>query len=105
MKEKIVSIRLSEAEYQRAALQAIAANKKISQLFREAVNDTEIQFNDAKDFASLIASLNWIGNNINQIAKVLNTANKQGALNDVDYDDINNNLLIIMHSIKEVIKC
>jgi len=105
MKEKVVSIRLSEAEYQRAALQAEAANIKVSQLFREAVNSSDIKFNDAKDFASLIASINWIGNNINQIAKVLNTANKQGNLSDIDYDDINNSLLIIIHNIKEVIKC
>ena len=105
MKNKIVSVRLSEAEYQRAALQAEAANKKVSELFREAVNDSEIQFNDAKDFASLIASLNWIGNNVNQIAKVLNTANKQGSLSDVDYSDIKDTLYIIMHNIKEVTKC
>jgi predicted transcriptional regulator len=104
MKDKIISIRLSEAEYRRAVTLAAAANKKVSEVYREAVNHADVKFNDAKDFAGLIAALNHIGNNINQIARVLNTANKKGELDAVDYDDLKNSLLIIAEGIKELVR-
>ncbi len=103
MKNRVVSIRLSESEYQRVLFKSSAANKKISELFRESVNDTEIKFNNAKDFASKISTLNLIANNINQIAKELNMENRNDELSNVNYDDLMNCLITINNQLKEII--
>lgn len=65
-----------------------------SEFLRNAITNTTLNYkrND-KDLKTASARLKKIGNNINQIAHVLNIANKNGELGDVEYDKLNDLLL------------
>lgn len=105
MKDYSVKIRLSEEMFNMIKFKSVSANKTMSDYIRESVSVSEIKFNDSKDASQVIGSMNSIGNNINQIAKVLNIANKNDSLSDVNYDELKDELLIIMHHVNELSRC
>lgn len=105
MKDKLLQVRITPELYHMLQFKAAAANKSMSDYVRDTITQSEIKFNDAKDVAKAIAAINMIGNNLNQIAKRLNTANRRGYLKDIDYDELKDELLIISNAIEEVIKC
>ena len=73
-----------------------AMNMKESEFVRSAIMNAQLNFKlSDKDIGTLIGTLGSIGNNINQIAHNLNIAKKKNALDEVDYQDIANQLLII----------
>ncbi len=105
MKDTTIKFRVSEELYNMLKFKAVSANKNMSDYMRDSITVSEIKFNDSKDVSEIVGSLNRIGNNVNQIAHVLNIANKADALSDVDYEELKDDLLIIAHSINEVIRC
>lgn len=76
-------------------LKASSTNRNNSEFLRCSIVDSNVSVDSSRDRTKLISSLNRIGNNINQIAHVLNSSNMKNILNDVDYDNLLNELVII----------
>jgi len=83
-------------------LKSKAVGKSNSEFIREAIQETEVKQSNEKDKSKLIASLNHIGNNINQMQKSLNIAKLQNKLEDTDYKDLLNSLVIIQRYLKDI---
>lgn len=102
MKDKVINIRISIELFNLLTLKAKAVGKSNSEFIREAIQETEVKQSNSKDISKLIASLNYIGNNINQIAKSLNIAKIENKLSDRDYNDILNSLTISQSYLKDI---
>ena len=102
MKDKVINIRMSNELFNLLTLKAKAVGKSNSEFIREAIQETEVKQSNSKDTSKLIASLNQIGNNINQIAKSLNSAKLQNKLEDIDYKDLLNSLTISQRYLKDI---
>lgn len=102
MKDKTIKVRMSEELFNLLTLKAKAINKNNSEFIREAIQETEVKQSNEKDKSKLIASLNQIGNNLNQMQKAINIANLQNKLEDIDYKDIKNMLAIATRYIKDI---
>ena len=85
MKRKTAELGLTQSEYLRQVILKGRATKKCKQL------------------PSLILHLSKIGNNINQIAKNLNIAKKEGYLAEQDYDLLSNELMQINLNLKAIL--
>ena len=85
LKEKTEELGITQSEYLRQVILKGRAVKK------------------CKNLPSLILHLSLIGNNINQIAKNLNIANKQGNLSDQDYDLLLDELMQLNNNIKALL--
>ncbi len=105
MKNNTIKVRVTDEAYNMIKFKAVSANKTMSDYIRESVSVSEVRFNDSKDLSQIVGSINSVGNNINQIAKVLNIANKSDSLSDVDYQELKDELLIIMHTMNEITRC
>lgn len=102
-KKKTISLRLTNELYN--LLQFKAASKiSASDYIRQSITQSDIKVNNSKDIFALIGSVNKVGNNINQIAHTLNIANKNNNLNDIDYNNIIDSLLLIEYQLKDIIK-
>ncbi len=97
-----ITIRMSNELKALLKLKAKSANKSISMYIRELITTSEVKLNN-KDYVLLAEAVNRIGNNINQIARNLNIANKQGALSEQDYDELLNVLLLIWSNTKALL--
>lgn len=85
-------------------IKAKSLNMSNSEYLRSTICNTELNYKtNEKDFGYLIGALNKIGNNINQIARNLNVARNEQTLNQVDYDDLMNQLIIINSEIKSLV--
>lgn len=84
-------------------MKAKASGKSISEYIRELIATSEVKPSKSKDYGRLLGAVNIIGNNINQIARNLNIANKQGALADENYDELLNVLLLIWANTKALL--
>ena len=104
MKDKRVNIRLSNELFNMLTFKAIAAKKTTSEYIRESITTSDIRVDNSKDINRLISSLNLIGNNINQIAHILNIANKIDKLDDVNYNNLLDRLIIIEYKLKDISK-
>ncbi len=93
---------MSEELFNLLTLKAKAIGKSNSEFIREAIQETEVKQSNSKDISRLIASLNHIGNNINQITKAINIAKLQNKLVDIDFDDIENILTISKRYLKDI---
>lgn len=102
MKDKLVKFRLTEELYNTLLIKASSSNKTVSEYMRESILNTNIKFDNSDNILSLIFQLKQIGNNLNQIAHNLNTANLKNELSDIKYDDLLNTLLSIEYSINEI---
>jgi hypothetical protein len=85
LKEKTEELGLTQSEYLRQVILKGRATKK------------------CKDLPALILHFSRIGNNLNQIARNLNIARKEGRLSDYDYDLLLDELMQINNNIKAIL--
>lgn len=102
MKDKTIKVRMTNELFNLLVFKAKAVNKSNSEFVREAIQQTEVKQSNSKDISKMIASLNHIGNNINQIAKSLNGAKLKNKLDDIDYKDLLNSLVISQRYLKDI---
>ena len=103
-KEKQINLRLTLSEFEQ--LEEIALSKKItkSELILNLVFDKKVSKQVSRDLIKVIQSQNKIGNNLNQIARVLNTAKIENVLNIVDYKNLIDKLEIIENQLENIYK-
>ena len=104
MKDKVITIRLSNELHNMLTLKASAVNKTTSEFMRDAITKTQIKTDNSKNIGKLIGTINRFGNNINQIAHILNSAKQSGKIDDIDYKHILNNLTIIQYNLTQQLK-
>jgi len=104
MKDKQINLRLSQELYNMLQLKSKASNMTASNYIRTSINSSQIKIDNSKDIGKLIGAINKIGNNINQIAYTLNKANNNNELNNIDYNNILDKLIIIEHQQSELLK-
>ena len=103
-KEKQINLRLTLSEFEQ--LEEIALSKKItkSELILNLVFDKKVSKQVSRDLVKVIQSQNKIGNNLNQIARVLNTAKLENVLNIVDCKNLIDKLEIIENQLENIYK-
>ena len=103
-KEKQINLRLTLSEFEQ--LEEIALSKKItkSELILNLVFDKKVSKQVSRDLIKVIQSQNKIGNNLNQIARTLNTAKLENVLNIVDYKNLIDKLEIIENQLENIYK-
>ena len=103
MKSKEFKFRLSQDLYSVLEEKAAHNGNNISDYIRQLIkNDNNVK--NSMDNGKLLGQINKIGNNINQIAHVLNTANMQNKLEHIDYNNLLDKLILIEYRIKEFAK-
>ena len=70
-----ISVRLTEREHKYLQRQAENAGLKMEPFIRKLIMGVDIQPRPPDNVVQLIREINFIGNNINQIAKKVNTEN------------------------------
>ena len=70
-----ILVRLSETEHTHLKRQAGHAGLKMEPFIRKLIMGADIQPRPPDNIVQLIREINFIGNNINQIAKKVNTEN------------------------------
>lgn len=70
-----ISVRLNEKEHKHLQHQAENAGLKMEPFIRKLIMGADIQPRPPDNVVQLIREINYIGNNINQIAKKVNTEN------------------------------
>ncbi len=70
-----LSVRVNEREYKHLKNQADNAGLKMEPFIRKLIMGTEIRPRPPDNVAQLIREINAVGNNINQIARKVNTEN------------------------------
>ncbi|MFQ0972245.1 plasmid mobilization protein [Gilliamella sp. BG6] len=95
-KSKVISFRLTDEQYRPYEELLKKSNKSSSEFFRELFLSKEkkinVIFNERKpvDYRYLLREINKLGNNMNQLAKHFNSANKRGTIsNDLFKKGIN----------------
>jgi len=101
-KNKMLRIRLTDDEYNLLKEKADKAGKTMSEFVRDYITKGKVN-SKCKDLPSLILHLNKIGNNINQIARNLNIAKKEGYLAEQDYDLLLDELMQINNNLKAIL--
>jgi len=102
MNDKQLNMRLSNELFNMLVLKANAVNKSNSNYIRELISNNEVKEDNSKDIAKLIGTINRVGNNVNQIAHNLNIAKQNNKLDDVKYEDILNQLILIENSLSDL---
>jgi len=104
MKKNTIVVRLTDELYTELLIKSQSLNMTISDYIRGTICNTELNYQtNEKDFGYLIGAINRVGNNINQIAHNLNIARNEQSLNQFDYEDLMNQLIIINSEIKSLI--
>jgi hypothetical protein len=88
IKSEIVSLRFSLDELDEIKRKAALAGVKHPSFIRKALENSTVKQSNQLEQKEVIYHLKKIGNNINQIAKVINTANLDGEINDKLADNI-----------------
>ena len=80
-----MTVRLTEREHKYLQRQAANAGLKMEPFIRKLIMGADIQPRPPDNIAQLIREINYIGNNINQIAKKVNTESRvsQAQLDEV----------------------
>lgn len=104
MKTKQINIRLNDEIYNMLQFKSKATNMTATDYITTAINGSDIKVDNSKDIGRLIGAINKVGNNINQIAHNLNIANNSDKLDDVDYSNLLNKLVIIEHQLNSIAK-
>lgn len=71
-----MSVRLTEREYKHLKRQAANAGLKMEPFIRKLIMGENITPRPPDNIVNLIREVNYIGNNINQIAKKVNSENR-----------------------------
>jgi len=103
MKDRRFEVRLTEELYNTLEFKSKAVNMNKSEYILKSIINSDIKIDDSKDIRMLLASINRIGNNINQIAKNLNIANNINKLDDINCDNILDKLTIIEYNLKYIL--
>lgn len=104
MKNYSVKVRMTEELFTELVIKAKSLNMTNSEYLRNTICNTELNYQtNEKDYGYLIGAINRVGNNINQIAHNLNIARNEQSLNQFDYEDLMNQLIIINSEIKSLI--
>ena len=101
-KDITIKIRLTEELNNMLIFKSKAVNTNKSEYLRMLINSSDIKVNNSKDKSNIIKAVNKVGNNINQIAYMLNKANLNNELNKVDYDNLSDKLSIIEYILNEI---
>lgn len=71
-----MSVRLTEREHKHLKRQAANAGLKMEPFIRKLITGADITPRPPDNIVNLIREVNYIGNNINQIAKKVNSENR-----------------------------
>ena len=102
-KNRTISLRLTEALFTELSFKSSLLNIDNSNFLRQCITNTAINAKlDTKEVAELIASLNKIGHDISKIATVLNVSNLEDGLEDIEYENLLNQLILIREQLREL---
>ena len=103
-KDKSILIRVTKTEFD--DIEKLAKDKKItkSEFLLNLAFDKKVSKSVARDLSKVIQSQNKIGNNLNQIARVLNTAKLENCLEKIDYKNIIDQLEIMENQLENIYK-
>ena len=101
-KDITIKIRLTEELNNMLIFKSKAVNTNKSEYLRMLINSSDIKVDNSKDKSDIIKAVSKVGNNINQIAYVLNKANLNNELNKVDYDNLSDKLSIIEYMLNKI---
>lgn len=90
IKDKLISLRLDEIEYNRIIKLASIANLPISTYVRKSAISKEIKLRFTAHEKAYFQNLSAIGNNINQLSKYYNS--KNGIVDDLTHQRLLNTL-------------
>lgn len=103
VKNKMITLRLTEELDAELSFKSSLLKIDRSEFLRQSITNTVISAKlDTKELAALIESLNKIGNDISQIASVLNVANIEETLEDIGYENLLNQLILIRAQLREL---
>lgn len=103
-KQKTITTRLTVELFNILQDKSALCNMNASDYIRHSITQSSVKKDTSKDISSMLCSVNRVGNNINQMAKNLNIANNNSSLNDVDYENILDKLIIIEYQLSEILK-
>ncbi len=104
MKTEVINFRATEKVSKLLEFKAEATNKTKTQYMIDLIMLGEVKFDNSSNIIQLISQVRKIGNNINQIAHALNIANKSEKLEDFNYNNLLNQLVIIEHRLNQLLK-
>lgn len=103
VKNKSITLRLTDALFAELCYKSSLLKMDNSDFLRQTISNTNISAKlDTKELAALIAILNKIGNDIGEIAGVLNRANIEKALEDIDYENLLDQLILIREQLRKL---
>ena len=106
--DKVLTLKVDDEILTKIDFIAKETGKKRSEIIRDLITkkDIKITTNNStkRDDKKLLYELNKIGNNINQIAYILNVANNQDFLDDVDYKNILEQLQLLNIQLKQTLQ-
>lgn len=83
---------------------AAASKISVSDYIRQSITQSDIKVNNSKDIFALIGSVNKKKQYKSHKVHTLNVANKNNNLNDIDYNNIIDSLLLIEYQLKRYYK-
>ena len=101
-KEVQCNFKASKEEIALMKIKAKSANMSDSAFIRSSINSSIVSFNNEAQINKLTASINWVGNNLNQVAEVLNIANLNNYLDDINFYKMKDILEKISSDIEEI---
>lgn len=107
-RSEVISFRLTESEAAIFKKSLEDSGLSRSDFFRQLFIEKKITFNIKQrkpvDYDKLLYQVNMIGNNINQIAKTVNSLNAKGVLTNGLAKSINDSLLVIVSKLDEALE-
>lgn len=104
-RSKYLKVKMSEIEYLTAKQKAQNAGYPLATYARNAILEQRIFDKKQRQInAKYLSQFAWIGNNLNQIARVLNTKNAQGENDKIDLVKTNILLLEIQNELEILTK-
>jgi hypothetical protein len=101
--KEVLSLRLSVPLIKKIVMDSKSLNMSKAEYVSGCINNAKLNYRlMRKDMVVIGRGVKKIGNNINQIAHVLNTANITDKLGDIEYDKLLDKLLDIELAIKEL---
>ena len=106
MKDKMCRFRLSPELYDLLKLKSEKANLNASEYLRKFIESSIIvvKANNKKDLKELIWNINKIGTNINQLSHSLNYSIQMEKLDNYNYSNLINKLVIIENQLDLILE-
>lgn len=103
-KEKQINIRVNQNEFDELENKSKELKITKSEFILKLIFGEKIKKDNSKDNLKYLSSINKIGNNINQIARLLNSKNLKNELADDDYSNLLDKLIIIETNLQNIYK-